>query len=107
MISGNSSQLVSIQFIAEQVKVFNITVEGLNTYHVGRSGILVHNKAMKSSLVTRFGATVTANGALKNAIDRVKSVFSGNGLIQQGDASAKRAHKLLLDNRFQKKINKK
>jgi intein C-terminal splicing region len=83
LISGNSSQLVSIQFIAEQVKVFNITVEGLNTYHVGRSGILVHNKAMKSSLVTRFGATVTANGALKNAIDRVKSVFSGNGLIKQ------------------------
>lgn len=83
LISGNSSQLVSIQFIAEQVKVFNITVEGLNTYHVGRSGILVHNKAMKSSLVTRFGATVTANGALKNAIDRVKRVFSGNGLIKQ------------------------
>lgn len=83
LIFGNSSQLVSIQFIAEQVKVFNITVEGLNTYHVGRSGILVHNKAMKSSLVTRFGATVTANGALKNAIDRVKRVFSGNGLIKQ------------------------
>ena len=83
LIFGNSSQLVSIQFIAEQVKVFNITVEGLNTYHVGRSGILVHNKAMKSSLVTRFGATVTANGALKNAIDRVKRVFSGNGVIKQ------------------------
>lgn len=83
LIFGNSSQLVSILFIAEQVKVFNITVEGLNTYHVGRSGILVHNKAMKSSLVTRFGATVTANGALKNAIDRVKRVFSGNGLIKQ------------------------
>lgn len=28
LIFGNSSQLVSIQFIAEQVKVFNITVEG-------------------------------------------------------------------------------
>ena len=45
---GQSITLKGKRYISQEVFVYNITVDKLHTYFVGSSGILVHNKAMKS-----------------------------------------------------------
>ncbi len=54
-IEGKKIQLTGIKLIEKETTVYNITVAGIHTYHVGKIGILVHNKANRSKIFRKYG----------------------------------------------------
>lgn len=79
-----------------ELAVFNLTVEGLHTYEVGSSGVLVHNKAMRATglwkSVKRFGHTFKTHGAgaknTRSLMDRARSTGKPQGQWLDNDSAA-------------------
>jgi hypothetical protein len=57
LVLGNVEPVIisSIQKEVKQEEVFNLTVDGLHTFHIGEAGYLVHNQNQNCSLPGIFG----------------------------------------------------
>ena len=99
LLAFDSDDAVFVEEIAvrhAQLPVFNLTVEGLHTYEVSASRVLVHNKAMRATglwkSVKRFGHTFKTHGAgaknTRSLMDRARSTGNNQGQWLNNDSAA-------------------